>query len=77
MSAMGIFQQSEWNTLRRMWMELDHIFICSSFGAPEVESLVQFGLLEGPANQHPGQGTACRRFSFANAMKSAFPKSLA
>jgi len=23
---------------------------------------------QGPPNQHPGQGTACRRFAFANAM---------
>jgi hypothetical protein len=29
---------------------------------------VQFGLHEGPPNQHPGQGTANRRFGFANAM---------
>jgi hypothetical protein len=37
-------------------------------GAPEAEKLVQLGLHEGPPNQHPGQGTACRRFAFANAM---------
>jgi len=53
-------------------MELDHVFICTSFGAPEAERLVQFGLLEGPPNQHAGQGTACRRFSFANAMIELF-----
>jgi SAM-dependent methyltransferase len=35
---------------------------------PEAENLVQFGLHEGPPNQHPGQGTACRRFAFLNAM---------
>ena len=29
---------------------------------------MQFGLREGPRNQHPGQGTANRRFPFANAM---------
>jgi hypothetical protein len=55
-----------------MWMELDHVFICTSSGAPEAEKLVQIGLLEGPPNQHPGQGTACRRFSFANAMIELF-----
>jgi hypothetical protein len=30
--------------------------------------LVQFGLTEGASNTHPGQGTACRRFFFRNAM---------
>ncbi len=51
-----------------MPMELDHLFVCTAPGAPEGERLVQFGLQEGPPNQHPGQGTACRRFAFANAM---------
>src|ERR1700757_2009678 len=51
-----------------MQIELDHLFVCTAPGAPEAEELVQFGLHEGPPNQHPGQGTACRRFSFANAM---------
>jgi hypothetical protein len=51
-----------------MRIELDHLFVCSAPGAPEAEKLVQFGLREGPPNQHPGQGTACRRFAFANAM---------
>jgi len=51
-----------------MAMELDHLFVCTAPGAPEAEQLVQFGLREGPPNQHPGQGTANRRFAFANAM---------
>ena len=51
-----------------MRFELDHVFICTTPEAPEAERLVQFGLREGPPNQHPGQGTACRRFPFANAM---------
>jgi hypothetical protein len=51
-----------------MLVELDHLFVCTAVGAPEAEKLVQFGLLEGPPNQHPGQGTANRRFAFANAM---------
>ena len=51
-----------------MRIELDHLFVCTSPGASEAERLVQFGLHEGPPNQHPGQGTACRRFAFANAM---------
>ena len=52
----------------RMQIELDHLFVCTSPGAPEAEELVHFGLHEGPPNQHAGQGTACRRFSFTNAM---------
>src|SRR5215831_2907088 len=51
-----------------MRIELDHLFVCTAPGAPEAEKLVQFGLHEGPSNQHPGQGTANRRFFFANAM---------
>jgi hypothetical protein len=51
-----------------MGIELDHLFVCTSIGAPAAEKLVQFGLHEGAPNQHPGQGTACRRFAFANAM---------
>jgi hypothetical protein len=55
-----------------MQIELDHLFVCTALSAPEVEKLAQFGLHEGPPNQHPGQGTACRRFSFANAMIELF-----
>jgi hypothetical protein len=51
-----------------MRIELDHLFVCTALGAPEAERLVQLGLREGPPNQHPGQGTACRRFAFVNAM---------
>lgn len=51
-----------------MRIELDHLFICTAPGAPEAEELVRFGLREGPPNQHPGQGTANRRFAFVNAM---------
>ena len=49
-------------------MTIDHIFICTSTGAPAAERLIEFGLVEGPPNTHPGQGTACRRFFFENAM---------
>jgi hypothetical protein len=49
-------------------MELDHLFVCTATGAPEAEKLVQFGLHQGPPNQHAGQGTASRRFAFVNAM---------
>jgi hypothetical protein len=44
--------------------ELDHIFIMSDVDAPEAAALARMGLVEGPANVHPGQGTACRRFFF-------------
>lgn len=50
-----------------MSFELDHIFICTSVGAPEAQQLVDFGLTEGAPNRHPGQGTANRRFFFENA----------
>ena len=50
-----------------MHVELDHLFICTSAGAPEADRLIRFGLVEGAPNQHPGQGTACRRFFFHNA----------
>jgi hypothetical protein len=50
-----------------MPIELDHLFICTSAGAPEADHLVQLGLIEGAPNRHPGQGTACRRFFFRNA----------
>ncbi|WP_374362494.1 VOC family protein [Pseudoduganella danionis] len=48
-------------------MELDHIFLRTSAGAPEAALLLELGLTEGSANQHPGQGTANRRFFFHNA----------
>ena len=51
-----------------MAIELDHIFVCTSPGAPEADRLLQFGLREGLSNRHEGQGTANRRFSFKNAM---------
>jgi Glyoxalase-like domain len=51
-----------------MAVELDHVFICVSRGAPEAECLTRFGLIEGPRNVHPGQGTANRRFFFESAM---------
>jgi len=51
-----------------MGIELDHLFVCTAPGAPEAEELVRFGLQEGPPNRHSGQGTANRRFGFANAM---------
>jgi len=55
-----------------MRIELDHLFVCTNPGAPEAEKLVQSGLHEGAPNQHSGQGTANRRFAFANAMIELF-----
>lgn len=49
-------------------MELDHIFIRTTKGAPEGDLLLDFGLVEGTPNTHPGQGTANRRFFFHNMM---------
>jgi hypothetical protein len=49
-------------------IELDHFFVITRPGAPEGDSLVALGLIEGTPNVHPGQGTANRRFFFANAM---------
>jgi len=48
--------------------ELDHVFVCSDVGAPAAARLMALGLVEGSGNIHPGQGTACRRFFFHNAM---------
>ena len=48
-------------------MQIDHVFICCAHGAPEADALLRIGLAEGPGNVHPGQGTANRRFHFANA----------
>jgi hypothetical protein len=50
-----------------MPVELDHVFLLVSGGGPEAERLAALGLTEAQPNRHPGQGTACRRFVFANA----------
>lgn len=49
-------------------MEIDHIFICTETKAQVGDLLVDFGLIEGSSNTHPGQGTANRRFYFHNMM---------
>lgn len=51
-----------------MEYEIDHLFILTSAGAPEASALLDFGLTEGSANRHTGQGTANRRFFFHNMM---------
>lgn len=48
-------------------MQVDHVFIRVAPGGAEAEALRAFGLSEGTPNSHPGQGTANRRFFFANA----------
>ena len=47
-------------------MKLDHFFILTEKFAPEGDFLTEFGLVEGASNDHPGQGTANRRFFFSN-----------
>lgn len=47
---------------------LDHFFILTRPDAPAADRLRDFGLQEGPRNDHPGQGTSNRRFYFANTM---------
>jgi hypothetical protein len=47
---------------------LDHFLILTEEGAPQAELLSKIGLVEGPPDIHPGQGTANRRFFFENAM---------
>lgn len=49
-----------------MAFELDHIFVAASVDAPEIRLLTTMGFAEGPTNDHPGQGTACRRVYFEN-----------
>ena len=49
-----------------MSVSLDHFFIITSPGAPQAKLLSDIGLVEGSSNDHPGQGTANRRFFLAN-----------
>lgn len=51
-----------------MSFEFDHLFICTDVGAEDSDRLVSLGFVEGTSSQHPGQGTANRRFFFHNAM---------
>ena len=51
-----------------MNLELDHVFILVEPGARVADHLLELGFQEGPRNTHPGQGTANRRFYFANGM---------
>lgn len=49
-----------------MTITLDHFFILTDYGAPQSELVSSLGLIEGARNNHPGQGTANRRFFFSN-----------
>ncbi len=49
-----------------MTIELDHFFVLTDPGAPQADLLSGLGLIEGPRNDHPGQGTANRRFFFSD-----------
>jgi hypothetical protein len=49
-----------------MDLQLDHFFILTERLAPVGVRLTELGFLEGSSNRHPGQGTANRRFFFAN-----------
>ncbi|MDJ0688645.1 MAG: hypothetical protein QNJ41_09050 [Xenococcaceae cyanobacterium MO_188.B32] len=49
-------------------IEIDHFFVCTNINAPEIERVLNCGLIEGRSNIHPGQGTANRCIFFHNAM---------
>lgn len=64
-SARGASSACSPNATRDM-LVLDHVFIMCDVGAPGAMALSHVGLEEMPRNTHPGQGTACRRFSLAD-----------
>ncbi|RLM49903.1 VOC family protein [Halorubrum sp. Atlit-28R] len=49
-------------------VEIDHIFLMTTPGAPAADEFVDEGITEGASRVHPGQGTANRRFVFDNVM---------
>ena len=51
-----------------MNLKLDHVFILVEPEAKVADRLLKHGFREGARNTHPGQGTANRRFYFANGM---------
>lgn len=46
----------------------DHAFVFTAAAAEVAARMTRAGLCEGPANTHPGQGTANRRFFFQGGM---------
>ena len=51
-----------------MTLELDHMFVMTSRGGTEADTLTSLGLTEGRGRRHIGQGTANRCFFFRNTM---------
>ena len=51
-----------------MELALDHFFILTDEPKNAGDALVALGLIESFSREHPGQGTANRRFVFANGM---------
>ena len=51
-----------------MRYEIDHAFVWTAAGAPAADRLVSLGFTEASSREHPGQGTANRRFVCRNAM---------
>ena len=49
-----------------MTIELGHFFILVDPCASQADLLTEFGLIKGTLNEHPGQGTANRRFILSN-----------
>ena len=49
-------------------LKLDHVFILVEPRAKVADRLLEQGFREGARNTHLGQGTANRRFYFANGM---------
>ena len=49
-----------------MKLALHHFFILTAEADALAEAIAAIGLVEGPANDHPGQGTANRRFFLPN-----------
>lgn len=49
-----------------MKIALDHFFVLTEPGAHQADLVSNIGLVEGARNNHPGQGTANRRFFLSN-----------
>lgn len=47
-----------------MTLVFDHVLLLSHAAGREADAVARVGLVEATPNDHPGQGTACRRFAF-------------
>ncbi len=56
------------SSLRSTFMKLDHLFVGTNDVVAAADVMSSCGFVEGSSNQHPGQGTANRRYFFSNAM---------